>query len=140
MAKDSNTTTGMDAGAFGAGPASLRQRAAAIQVIGAPAVDRAAQRQQRLGFSLLLALGFGWDSLQAATNPAAPFDAAIGRFLVIFVVTVGTIRALGNLYDRYADQAARTASAAASSPGSNQQPIAGAATVSNTDQPATSGE
>lgn len=131
MAKDTPDTT--NAGALGAVPASLRQRATAIQVIGAPAVDRSAQRQQRLGFSLLLALGFGWSSLQAAANPAAPFEASIGRFLLIFVVTVGTIRALGNLYDQYADQATReTAASTTTAPGT--------ATTANTDQPAPSGQ
>ncbi len=84
---------------------TLRQRATAIQVIGVPATDRSAQRQQRLGFSLLIALGLGWDSLMMAANPAAPFHMAIGRFLLIFAATVGSIRALGNLYDNYLDEA-----------------------------------
>lgn len=93
--------------ANGVVPSSLRQRATAIQVIGAPEVDRSAQRQQRLGFSLLLALALGWDSLMLAANSMAPFHMAIGRFLLIFAVTVGSIRALGNLYDGYLDEADR---------------------------------
>ncbi len=87
-------------------PKQLRQRATALQVIGAPEVDRSAQQQQRLGFSLLVGLALGWDPLMVAANSTAPFHTAIGRFLLIFGATVFTIRALGNLYDQYVDEAA----------------------------------
>ncbi len=105
MAADS-TSTLPDGAADGVVPTKLRQRATAIQVIGAPEIDRSAQRQQRLGASLLLALALGWDSLMVAANSSAPFHLAIGRFLLIFAATVGSIRALGNMYDRYLDETA----------------------------------
>ncbi|MEZ5227404.1 MAG: hypothetical protein R2710_12225 [Acidimicrobiales bacterium] len=104
MAADSSSGL-PDGAAEGVVSTNLRQRATAIQVIGAPEVDRSAQRQQRLGASLLLALALGWDSLMVAANSTGPFHLAIGRFLLIFAVTVGTIRALGNMYDRYLDDA-----------------------------------
>ncbi len=113
-------------------PSTLRQRATAIQVIGAPEVDRSAQRQQRLGFSLLLGLALGWDSLMLAANSGAPFHLAIGRFLLIFAVTVGSIRALGNLYDGYVDQALLDQQRAEAA----RRLADDASTIGTTDQPA----
>ncbi len=106
---------------------SLRQRATAIQVIGAPLVDRSAVRQRRLGASLLLALFLGRNALGSAMSGPEAFHTAIGRFLMIFGLTVFSIRALGNLYDQYLDAAIERAGAdtMASTDDADQRPSAG---------------
>ncbi len=132
----SSSDSAASGSALAAVPAGLRQRATTIQVIGAPPADRSAQRQQRLGFSLLVALALGWDSLMLAANSGTAFHTSIGRFLLIFVVTVGSIRALGNLYDNYLDEAeARRRMLDA-----EQQSETDAASSINTNQPATSAD
>ncbi len=59
----------------------------------------------RVGLGLIIGLVAGHRALLAAATGRGAFESSLGSFVFIVLVSVGAMLFLGNLYDRFADQA-----------------------------------